>query len=409
MSGKEFEAERPAGAEASSDVAAAAGPVGVDPTAIDRPGSVVALQRLAGNTAVTSLIQRQHPQTQAPPQGSATDQRVADISHRQDVLEKRQASSEQDLRWRATFGERISSWRQAILRVSGGLELAQTGFRVAQQEQAAFEALVTQIFIAAATIGFAAGFEPLLTGMLGAGRAGTELQAVKDTVEAWENPAVSAAGSMSNIVPATQAVVGGGGGGPPAAPQVPSGSPMTYLTQNLESLEHLNQEIEHAFGARATARQTATDEQVLAFDPQAQERVYADLLTRLQHASHGVEEMKPGSEVAQILERHIWAAWIKQHGELRTRIDRHTEHEQLTTSPEEHERPRREHPEIPQIGGEHYEVDLGSYVEDRLNAVGVSALAGVTLTGHWYSPNSDGWERALLSWAWGYRETIGNT
>jgi hypothetical protein len=166
------------------------------------PEVALALQRTAGNAATTRLmtgaaavardsqrtvIQRQKaPPTKGgrklspgpkvkpkPPRGGSAK---AGLEGRLAATEKRQAATAQDLRWRATFGERLSSWRQAILRISGALELAQTGFREAHMAQQAYEAMVTQIVLAAVSVGFAAGFEPFFA--LALGRAGKSLDDV---------------------------------------------------------------------------------------------------------------------------------------------------------------------------------------------------------------------------------------
>jgi hypothetical protein len=53
------------------------------------------------------------------------------------------------------------------------------------------------------------------------------------------------------------------------------------------------------------------------------------------------------------------------------------------------------------------EYSLGSYVEDRLNEIGMSRRAGVTLTGHAFLPNSpSGWARILFDWAERYNEGV---
>jgi hypothetical protein len=55
-------------------------------------------------------------------------------------------------------------------------------------------------------------------------------------------------------------------------------------------------------------------------------------------------------------------------------------------------------------------VGIGSEIEDRLTAIGVSERAGVHLTGHWYSRNQpDDWKAKLLAWAQNYKETLATT
>jgi hypothetical protein len=345
-----------------------------------RAAPVLGLQRLVGNravvNAVTARVQRQKAApapgpaaapAPAPTQGSSPEQAR--------VSAKRLASVDQDLRWRAIFGSRLSSWRQVIFRVSGALEAAHAGFAQAKQDQATFDTLITQIAFAGASIGFAAGFEPLLGGLLKEGKLGDALDKATKQIEAWENPVVAAVGTASNIVPAAKSTAGVGGGGP----NLPSA--MAFLTVNGEALEEQNQHVEEAFAKRAGERQSATDEAVLKFDLQTQEGKYASIDAQLKAASNGIENMKSASDVARILERHLWVAWLRERGRLR--IQGKTERQ-------------------------YYEFDgWGSYIEDRFNFLGIAKDANVTLTGHFYSPNSPSeWAEKLLSWAGTYRDGI---
>lgn len=288
-----------------------------NPGANSRMASVLALQGLVGNRAVagavqTGQLQRQSHTHAGPPAGVTPTAAPAPAPARPDpvqVLAKRQASTDQDLRWRATFGAHLSSWRQVIFRVSGGIEAAQAGFRQARQDQATFDALVSQLAFAAATIGVAGAFEPLVGGLLSAGKVGPALKSAVDTVEAWENPVVSAVGASSNVVPAARSVMAAGASGS----ELPSA--MAYLTQNGEALEAQNQRLEQAFATRVGERESATDERMMAFDAAAQERRYATADAALTAASAGIERMKPLGEVARVLECALWARWLATHAE----------------------------------------------------------------------------------------------
>src|SRR6266545_6921688 len=81
------------------------------------------------------------------------------------------------------------------------------------------------------------------------GQAGKTAEEVERIVERFENPAIQAVGTTGNIAgsvpkPDTE---------PPATDVTPSGSPMAYLTGNLETLESHVQAMEHAFAGRAEA------------------------------------------------------------------------------------------------------------------------------------------------------------
>jgi hypothetical protein len=41
----------------------------------------------------------------------------------------------------------------------------------------------------------------------------------------------------------------------------------------------------------------------------------------------------------------------------------------------------------------------GTGLEDHMNEIGISKLADVELTGHWYSSNSSGWADDLIAWS----------
>src|SRR5215204_945405 len=281
--------------------------VDLHPPHADHPlKAILDLQTSAGNQAVTQavgrVLQRQpakklppkKPPTKKPP---TTAERLEKLETRQTALEKRTAIIELDLKYRALFGERMSSYKAAVLRISGGLDAAQDGFKKAQEAQARFEALVAQLIIAAGAIGLAYGFEPLLS--YGLGRLKVDAQKIAKTVERWENPVLQAAGSTANIYPLAK---GGGDTGVPAEVR-----PMAFLTKNLEELELLNKGFETAFATRAGGIKAADDAKLDALDVNAWEKQYETLLAGLKVACKGVEQMKSNSEVARILERYIWA------------------------------------------------------------------------------------------------------
>jgi hypothetical protein len=374
--GSSFESAQQVADRTAAQTARPSGPH-VDP----RAAPMLALQRQAGNRAVAQAVA---PQVQrAPTQAPAVDPVQA--------LAKRQASADQDSKWSHSFNVRLSSWRQAIMRVTGGLNTAHLGFTQAKQDQATFDALVTQLLFASMTLGVATGFEPLVGGAIKSGKVGPALDKAAKTVEQWENPVVSVAGSASNVVPAAKGVAGTTPNSAPPQPPVDLGAkdapqdlsnPMDYLTRNSEAVEEQSRRLERAFANRVTQRQATGDEAMIAFDVGAQEAKYAAMDAELAAASRGVEDLKSVEEVAKILERHIWARWLsgRGHSRIQGRSDK-----------------------------PYWDIDdWGSYIEDRFNYLGIDKLAGVELTGHWYSPNSpDDWARLILEWGTKYTESIG--
>ena len=203
---------------------------------------------------------------------------------------------------------------------------------------------------------------------------------------------LQAAGSTANIYPLAK---GGRDTDVPADVR-----PMAFLTKNLEELELKNQGFEHAFATRAGGIKAADNAKLDALDVSGWEAQYSSLLAALNAACKGVEAMKSRDDVARILERYIWAGWIRAQAKFHVSMGKGGAAEYPVTS-----KPDPSKPPSPLMS---YTLDLGGYIEDRLNEIGVSKLAVVTLSGHWYSSNDpDDWERRLITWAWTYNEVIG--
>jgi hypothetical protein len=352
-------------------------------------------------TAPGRMIQRdERPRVRTPRPPSVNTQLAnlqagqQQLAQRQEVLTKQQAATALDLRWRAQFGERLASYRQAILRITGGLEDASQGFQAAQVAQAQTDALQAQLIGAAVAIGFAAGFEWAFTGLLG--QLGRSAAQIKNAVEAVENPAnaaVSGSVNVTGVLVASQSARTG---------QTPSllggGGAIGYLTRNSEQLEHHAQLIEQAFVNRSRSMQGYSDEQWLRFNPPAQEAIYQTLLTNLNASASGVEGLKAAAPLALVLERKLWAMWISNL--RREELESARASDELANATGSGSLDALGWAESnPRYG-------LGADIEARLNEVGVSSLAGVTLSGHWYSSNSSGWRLALVSWASSYNESI---
>ena len=355
--------------------------------------ALMQLQRTAGNAAVVAMVRgAQHDPgklsrtaslQRAPTPAVRPNQEVLDLQKKTKALEKRQAATTQDLRWRGLYGAKLSSWKQVIFRVTAGIDTARGGFTAAQAKQADFDAMVTQLLMAVATVGFAAGFEPVMSGALMSTKIGgatanaeAKINAVKDIVEKIENPAVSAVSAQANIVGAAPKP----DSSPPADGGLAAASAVGYMAPLLESLEGFSQRIETAFAARAGELTALSDDAAITLDTGKQEGIYATLMQELDAAASGVDKMKPAAAVAGVIERHIWAAWLKSKYLPGARTE---------------------------LGYSGPEFDgFGSYTEDRLNAIGVAQQANVELTGHWYSGNSAGYTDKLLGWARGYAGSI---
>lgn len=294
--------------------------------------------------------------------------REAQVQTQISALKGRQAATTQDLRWRGIYGKKLSTWRQAILRMAGAMEDSRNSFQEALSSQAQANALMTQIILAAVTVGFAAGFEPLLSGALMA-RIGGDAEAVAAAtvrvdaiIEKAENPVVAAVGTAGNIVGAVP------------HPGTKSDSPLSYLTDTLEALERHAQAIEDAFATRATNLANLPDDAAAVIDTAPQETIYQGLFNKLDKEALGVESLKERPQLAIILERYMWAKWFPPN---------YVPSMHFETGGAEEAR---------------FE-DWGTGLEDHMNDLGISKLADVELTGHWYSSNSTGWADDLVRWS----------
>lgn len=365
--------------------------------------SLLDLQRTAGNRAVSALVASGNVLQRAP-HGPSVGTRLSALEQQQAVTTKRVAALEVDTRWRARFGEKFADYEQVIHRISGGIETATSGFQTAQQEQAQANALATQVIGLMATVTFSAGLEWALKTALG--RLGVSAANIKNVVEAVENPLNAAASGSVNVIAARGAANDARRGqtpsptAPPGTPEGGSGvigSPVAFLTSNLEHLAAKRQGIEGAFADRAQRLAAMAPEAWATFDPAAQEATYQTHYDSLTRTSAGISAMRSGADVAKILERHMWTTWIKgQDMAARAALEAAAHAgNPLDLDPN---RPGRE----PDFG-------LGGYVEDRLNALDVARLSGVVLTGHWYSSNEpSNWKHLLFAWATAYLESVAN-
>lgn len=341
---------------------------------------------VAQSENTSPIIQR------TPPKQLSVESRLTKAEQSLRVLAKQSAALRVDSRWRATFGKRLASRKQAVLRVSRGLDTAVKGFQSAQIAQAQTDALLTQIIGGVSAVVFAFGFEWMAGAALG--QLGMQLKKIEDVVEIIENP-VNAAVSASVNIAGVQTSKRSAEAGQTPTGGVGGGSAMGYLTQNLEVLENHSELIEQAFENRAENLNKMTDEQWEKFDTNAVEKSYEQLLVNLDKSGEGVELMKKATDVGDILERHLWALWLRSNiDSLRQAHDK--------TPPADL---------VPEFGPYKPEegISIGTDIELRLNAVSISKLAGIELTGHWYSSNSPvNWKEKLAKWANAYDESLSN-
>jgi hypothetical protein len=346
----------------------------------------------------------------------------------QTAMQKREKALQLDSEWRAKFGQVMASRKQAVWRITGGIDAANKGFQDAQVAQAQADQMWTQVIGLGASVLFAGGFEWLFSGALGklgmstttleervgaleseihvpnmpqaAGTVGIPGQlmgggglTIESLVETLENPANSAFGGYMTNIRSTEvanqdaqqgqvpAITGGGGGA------------MAYLTQQSEALEKHAGSIEGAFGKRADEMKALTDDQWASFDVDAQAKNYQDLHDALEKSGKGVDDLRTPEQIATIIECHLWAAWI-QNKHLETLKDN------VTWDPDD---PRNQEGYVEDPN----EIsNFGNAINQRLIDLGVEAAAGTGLYTHWWEMNADGWEAKIMDWARTYKRGV---
>lgn len=363
-----------------------------------RPGAGVLIQRKpTAEQRLADLEKREE----------ATEERLANMENHQKAQDIHQKAVDLDMLWQAKFDQQFSKYHEAVDRISAGLQTATKGFQEAQSKQAEFEAAVMGVFKAALTIagGLEWAFVPGL-GKLAAGANATK-EAIEKSTETVER-IVSTTHAVADVgldyakeaaakkpeTPATESIPGA---------QMPAGAaggdPLAFLTSNSALLERHRGSIEQAFIQRSNTTRAYSDDDWLRFDPAAQEKIYQQLFTNLQTVASSADDLVSDNEIALVLERHLWARWISEQAES---MDK----------------------DFKEMGGYPYSMEFGgekknpaemmftpgAEIEKRLKEINVDILAGVELTGHWYSSNSpDNWRELLINWAKDYSGTISKT
>lgn len=356
------------------------------------PGSVIQRKRPTMEQRLEALEKRVQ----------ADEDQIADQKNQTANQEKHRQAQDIHLKavdidqtWQANFAKRFASYKEAIYRISTGLQTASKGFNEAQQKQAETDAMVMEVISGMMTL--AGGFEWAFAaglGKLGVKSAETaehivaiahaETEAVFDITKEGAKQAKAADAKKPELLEILGFLAPAGAAG---------GDPLAFLTSNSAALEHHLQNIEDAFSVRSKLTQNFSDDDWLTFDPAAQEQIYQQLFDGLQSVASEADKLTNDAEMALILERHLWCQWI-----IATYGDWH----------EAFEKNKKMMEHVAMAGEREFTIDLGSDIEDRINEVGLAKLAGVQLSGHWYSSNSpDNWAELLFSTAQTYSEGIG--
>jgi hypothetical protein len=352
------------------------------------PAHVPAAQ--GGQSRVATIrVQRDGKQPAGGAKTATPQPTLASLSKQVDALKKQQQATQLDLEWRAKFGQKMASYKQAVWRITGGIDAANKGFQDAQVAQSQTDQMWTQFFGLVVSVAFAGGFEFLAAKGLGA--VGVSAATITKRVEQLENPLNALVGGfVTNVRPTylqaeraekgqTPAVSGGGGGA------------LAFLAAQSEALEMHAGNIEGAFAARAQQLKALTDEQWATFDVSAQAATYETLYKALESAGKGVEDLRTPEQVAAIIELHLWATWIKGEHSLMITMAGMIE----DTNPEDAE---RENPNAL--------ANFGSDINARLIALGVESAVGTGLYTHWWERNADNWNVKIMNWAKTYNRSV---
>jgi hypothetical protein len=267
-------------------------------------GNQLSVQR---STQPSLTIQRQTP--------NAASSAPNDLQNRVATLEKQQRATQIDARWRSQFGSRLSGYRQAIWALTAGFQAATSGFTGAHARQAQADAIKDQVFAAILGVGAAGLAEPFLRGALGS--LGSKLTNVSSLIETLENPLVAAAQGTANVGAAAQGTsrsqaapspTGGGGTGGGG------GDPMTFLSQNMQTVEQHTQRIESAFSQRASQLLNPPANYWDTWNETQYEQNYVRLMAQLDEvALSDPGRLEAGPTLAVKIELYFWSEWIKSH------------------------------------------------------------------------------------------------
>jgi hypothetical protein len=188
-------------------------------------------------------------------------------------------------------------------------------------------------------------------------------------LELIENPANAAVSGGVNVLGAQ---AGKDGAPTPTGGAIPTGPPLTHLSRSIEAIAASQQALEEAFLNRRKGLDELDEDEWEHLDLAAQEMIYGKLLAEIEAAGSGVEKLRDEAALAVILERHLWALWLKGN-----------------------------------IAMQGAGLGIGSEIEDRLTKIGVAGLAGVDLT-PWLWNEPDDWRALLLSWARAFNQPIYN-
>ena len=380
----------------------------------------VAQHRAARGSAESNLLAREPSTSNASEadEDQSLEQRVSQQEERIRTLEEEQQrhkASDEKRRQAAQivsdkeveFSNLILDWQNALYRIDLGLKTGKEGIETTWLGQEKADELATQVILAAATIGVAFAFEPLFAAAMAdfnpkirkalndwAESLGS------DPVEILENPVIETVGSLSNLqgarsdLPKTQPSIGRQSSGNPlaaASQTLPANVPLEgYLNINMQTLNTRLMEVNTTFNDVRAQLNAKSDEEIaaLSFEELTGRGVLDEAISSLRRICATASDMKSDTEVMRIMERHMWAEWMRR-SQMRTVFRQSRTNLRPVVS--------------------HSEPSVGIYIADRLNEIMPEELSriGVTLSASLIVPHSPlTWADLLRGWARTYRENL---
>jgi len=234
---------------------------------------------------------------------------VADLQKRVALIEIKDKARAIDAVNQPLLLAHMANRKQVVYRASGAFQKAISSFQSMQTKQAQTNAIMLQWEMLAVSLVAATAFEPIFDRTLG--KWSTWLGEHKEQIENPFNVLVQ--GISSNVGPAYAAKTASDKGQPPSAnasDQVDAADPITFLTKQLAAIEGKTVEINNSFSLRATKFEDPKADWE-HFDLAAHSKEYTDALATGETLFGSNEKLKSDDEMATIIERHLWANWVK--------------------------------------------------------------------------------------------------
>ena len=323
---------------------------------------VAALQRTAGNAAVSHLLQRD-PKVAAPPV-PATDPKVTELQAQTARLQNQQRATLLLDQFKEEVNIRMTGWEIAILNLGSAYARAAKNHSEAVEKKKKADAIKSQIMFSVLTVASAGGLA-WVSGAAQAAKGAAEASLLTNVLEdVLQN---SAAEAFSANGPGLDQRV------PTADQTAVSDDPLVFQNQRMGRLKTAQLQAHTQFKTFTGDLLRRPDADWDKYDEKAQIAPYAAWLAKADLLSGGAN--LPSVDVmADELERAFWAKWAPALRVAKGEID-NVEQGFTYTSP-------------------------STAVEERFDALGITKASGVDDFGWW---TSDKEIIKVIGWANGYQ------